>query len=116
MLFGAPQIFCNKDNLSPHLTTIVSFLSPISEAAEYPEGLFGFPELPVLPSAAAGGVIGLPSWLRVLSATSIEGCSGEVTLHLVACHLSFHLPSLLGVGHQQFVSKKPIVRQKMCYH
>jgi len=62
------------------------------------------------------GVIGLTSWLRVLYATSIEGCSGEVSLHQVACHLSFHLASLPGVGHQQIVSKMPIVRQKTCYH
>src|SRR5258708_30431789 len=44
------------------------------------------------------GVIGLTSWLRVLYATSIEGCSGEVSLHQVACHLSFHLASLQTLG------------------
>jgi hypothetical protein len=61
------------------------------------------------------GVLGLTSWLRVLSAQSIEGGSGEVTRHRLTDHLSFHL--LHGWGKYPLIGNKILVTcSQICYH
>src|SRR5258708_36929905 len=61
------------------------------------------------------GVLGLTSWLRVLSAQSIEGGSGKVTRHRLTDHLSFHL--LHGWGKYPLIGNKILVTcSQICYH
>ncbi len=44
------------------------------------------------------------------TARSIEGCSGEVTGHQLACHLSPHIACLLTGRHQRSVSRRLEIR------